>query len=199
MDLGRKKSPYEIDLYLHPKTLAGKFSKDKYGLRANGLQATEQELLKAGFRPHYSRKPIEIVPGVFFLGEIPRLTDFEKVHDRFVDQNGFHDTMPDDTALMIDRPEGAVVLLGCSHCGAVNTVRYALQNSVSKKISWIIGGCHLYEAGEEQIEKTIEAFRFFQGANISLNHCTGEEARKKIKSIFKSRYVELPENSEIEV
>ena len=110
-----------------------------------------------------AEQPLEFSPGVFFLGEIPRKTNFE---------SGVHgdDPMADDTAIAVVLDNGVFVLSGCAHSGIVNICEYAKQIS-GKSLNTVAGGFHLFEDDSAAVEGAIEYFQREKVENIYPLHC----------------------------
>jgi 7,8-dihydropterin-6-yl-methyl-4-(beta-D-ribofuranosyl)aminobenzene 5'-phosphate synthase len=137
----------------------------------------------------WTEEPMEVMPGLFATGKIPRNTDFEDVGGSFfVDENCKKaDILPDDQAMFFDTPKGLVVLLGCSHAGVVNTLDYIVKLTDKKHIFSVMGGLHLLSSSQERIERTISVFRKYDVQRISLVHCTGANATRQISNAFPDR------------
>ncbi len=123
----------------------------------------------------------EIYPGIFFSGEIPRINDYEDVGGRgkfkvLVNNELVDDTLPDDIALIIDHPEGLIVISGCAHSGVVNIIDYAVKKTGKSKILAFIGGTHLLDAAQERLDRTVEALAEFDIEKMAVCHCTGFHA-----------------------
>jgi 7,8-dihydropterin-6-yl-methyl-4-(beta-D-ribofuranosyl)aminobenzene 5'-phosphate synthase len=142
---------------------------------------------------HLEAGPVEIAPGIMTTGEIPMLTDFEKIEPMlFVRKDGkeIPDPLADDQALILDTEKGFIVLLGCAHRGVVNTLYDVAEMTGAKTIHAIIGGLHLERAPESQIQKTIEALRAFEPKIIGVTHCTGIRAIVPLINAFGSKVVQ---------
>lgn len=131
---------------------------------------------------------------VFFLGEIPRATDFEKgaANLRCVEDGvDKQDHIYDDSAIVAHlRGKGLVVLSGCAHSGIINTVRYAQRTSGIEQVHAIVGGFHLTGPDTDAvIEKTIEAFQEIGPDYIVPTHCTGRKAVMKIEKAMPEKFV----------
>jgi len=129
---------------------------------------------------------------VFLTGPVPRKTAYEKIVEPFaLDAEGkYPDLLPDDQAMWIETNDGLIVILGCAHSGAVNTVEYILGKSGRKDIRAIIGGMHLMSSDRDTIEKTALAIETWQPGLISPNHCTGDAACAYLKERFADIYQE---------
>lgn len=121
-------------------------------------------------------KPHELYPGVWITGPIPRVhpeknwTPFTKIQteDGLID-----DTIPEDQAIVIDTAEGLVVVAGCGHAGIVNTMEYARKIMGGKKIQAVIGGFHLMNATDDQLDWTASEMRDAGVRHLVGAHCTG--------------------------
>jgi 7,8-dihydropterin-6-yl-methyl-4-(beta-D-ribofuranosyl)aminobenzene 5'-phosphate synthase len=69
--------------------------------------------------------------------------------------------------------EGLVVILGCAHRGAVNTIRHAQQITGVEMVHTVIGGTHLIGASEERVLRTASAFQELGVQRVGVSHCTG--------------------------
>jgi 7,8-dihydropterin-6-yl-methyl-4-(beta-D-ribofuranosyl)aminobenzene 5'-phosphate synthase len=118
-----------------------------------------------------SSGPYQITERIWFLGEIPRLTDFESQSTPFVFEDGTPDYVPDDSALAMVLPEGLFVVTGCGHAGIVNTLEHARRITGCGKIYGVIGGFHL-KVVNSQLEETIRYLQAKKVQHIFPSHCT---------------------------
>jgi len=82
------------------------------------------------------------------------------------------DDFDEEVALAIDTEKGLVIVTGCSHNGILNIVN-DIQKRTGKKVYAVLGGFHLLDATEEQIQDTIDRFKELDVEKIGLSHCTG--------------------------
>ncbi|KPK41780.1 MAG: hypothetical protein AMJ65_08775 [Phycisphaerae bacterium SG8_4] len=181
-----------VVVYTHPAAIRPKFGRKGSETRAIGMSDSTRQVIGAhahGERVAWTEEPVEVMPGVFVTGEIPRITDFEDVGGAFyVDENcETADILPDDQALSFDTPRGLVVLLGCSHAGVVNTLDYIVKLSGDRHIDSVVGGMHLSSAYQDRIERTVKVFRKYDVQNIGFCHCTGANAAREIRNAFPGR------------
>lgn len=132
--------------------------------------------------------------GLYFLGEIPRKTDFEKGAASFVyeeDSEEKWDGIDDDTSLVANvRGKGLVVLSGCAHAGIVNTVNYAQEVTGVNDLYAVMGGFHLTGGEFESIiEPTAAALKDLAPRYIVPTHCTGRNATIKIQTEMPDQYL----------
>ncbi|GAI24289.1 unnamed protein product, partial [marine sediment metagenome] len=133
-----------------------------------------------------SPDPVEILPGIFSTGEIPRKTGFEDTGgDFFLDiECTKRDPIIDDQALYIESSQGIIVILGCAHSGVVNTLNYISKLTRQGKIFAVFGGMHLLRASKERLEATADAFARYDVQVIGPCHCTGLKAITHISHVF---------------
>lgn len=134
----------------------------------------------------------EISPGVFVTGEIPRNTNYEDVGGPFyvaVGERMVPDVIYDDMAMVINHPEGLIVISGCAHAGIINTLEYARFKTGQKKVKAFIGGTHLAGASEERMNKTISALEKLDVEQIIACHCTGFDAMVRLRNALGHRVI----------
>jgi 7,8-dihydropterin-6-yl-methyl-4-(beta-D-ribofuranosyl)aminobenzene 5'-phosphate synthase len=131
---------------------------------------------------------------VLFLGEVERLTDFEKgMPNAYFEKDGdeFWDPIEDDSGIAMNlRGKGLVVLSGCSHSGIVNTVAHARKVTGIDKVHVVMGGFHLTgPAFEPIIDKTVEGLRAFDPDYVVPTHCTGRKAVMAFEDAMPDKFI----------
>ncbi len=159
----------------HPAVLKPCFSR-KPRLRIIGMprearMAVEDRLL-------LSPQPLELVPGVFFLGEVRRSNKVEKCEGFLTASEGglTPDEMLDDTGVAINIGDGALLVTGCSHSGVVNMAEWALEVTGASRLLGVIGGFHLVGASDDRIAWTCKQLTSFSPRILAPMHCTGFKA-----------------------
>lgn len=167
-------------LIAHPNVFMKRYNpRDK---RYIGLNISQEEAAQK-FELHLSQVPVQISPNITFLGEIPRLIDFESKSTYFEDENGQPDYVPDDSALAIKTHKGLVVISGCAHAGICNTIDYAVKVTGINKVHAVFGGFHL-RSDNDQTRKTIEYFKQLNIEYIRPSHCTSLPALFRFYEAF---------------
>jgi 7,8-dihydropterin-6-yl-methyl-4-(beta-D-ribofuranosyl)aminobenzene 5'-phosphate synthase len=137
--------------------------------------------------------PSDLGLGIHVSGEIERKTSFERgMPNAFVETDGkqVHDEISDDQSIFIElEGKGIVVITGCCHAGVVNTLTCAQNLFPGQKIYALIGGLHLNNADETQMEKTINALSQLQLSHIAALHCTGYYAQRILMDHFRDRWI----------
>jgi 7,8-dihydropterin-6-yl-methyl-4-(beta-D-ribofuranosyl)aminobenzene 5'-phosphate synthase len=169
-----------IPFYIGEQYFVGTYSK-KNGVIMKINLLKREELEGLGFvRIVEVKGPTSIIPGAYFPGTIERTTDYEKLQPQFLAKNGndyVQESFPGEQALIMNaKGKGLVVLSGCAHRGIVNAVKTAQRVTGIEKVHAVIGGCHLINAKQEQILKTVADMRAINPDYIVPTHCTGYEA-----------------------
>jgi len=92
------------------------------------------------------------------------------------------DDVPDDASIVIDTPQGLVVVTGCGHAGIVNIVTKAQAMLPGLEVHAVVGGLHLLNASDEQLAWTGRELQA-RGVDYLLGvHCTGIEATYRLRA-----------------
>jgi len=143
----------------------------------NGM-ALSRDAVQAAFDLELCKAPRQLTPTVYFLGQIPRINDFESRSTLFYQLDGeekLPDFIEDDTALAVKTDQGCVVIAGCAHAGICNICDHAKAVTGQDRIHMVLGGFHLLAPGE-QLDHTIDYFRANPLDRLLPMHCTGFEA-----------------------
>jgi 7,8-dihydropterin-6-yl-methyl-4-(beta-D-ribofuranosyl)aminobenzene 5'-phosphate synthase len=158
-------------LVAHPMALATKTLGDVTEI---GTMIAEEKLSRH-FDLRLSKEPIWLTDKLVFLGEIERQNDFEAqvpIGQVVINGSEKDDYIMDDTALAYKASRGIVVITGCSHAGICNIVECAKKVCGSDRIVDIVGGFHLQDPSERQLQGTLEYMRKLQPEAVHACHCT---------------------------
>ena len=109
------------------------------------------------------------------------------------------DPYGDDMSLVIEIPEGLVVICGCCHAGLLNTLGH-VKRVFQRPILSVLGGTHLVEADETQLRRVIDVLRDVHGSpRLHLNHCTGTPALMTLARAFGDRVSHFPAGTTLEI
>lgn len=161
-------------------------------IRDIGCTFTEQEAIDADGKFVFIDNFSEIFPNIYLTGEVSRITDYEDVGAKFqCEKDGelIDDKLIDDMALIVNHPDGLIIISGCAHSGVINIIEHALKKTGRNKILAFIGGTHLITASEERMNKTVAALREYSISQIIVSHCTGFYAAAKLYNELGSRVV----------
>ena len=99
------------------------------------------------------------------------------------------DPLVDDSALIIDHPDGLIIVSGCAHSGVVNIIEHARNKTGESRILAFIGGTHLITASQERVDNTISALDSFSISKIIVSHCTGFYAAARLYNSLGERVI----------
>lgn len=162
-------------VFMHPDALLPRFSRHGGRSRAIGMPEDARSASQSCDRLEQTAQPVEIFPGLYTTGSIPRKNTVEDTGGPFfLDAAGVQpDPIEDDQALWVDTPAGLVVVLGCAHAGVINTLEHIRSLAGERPIRALLGGMHLAPASPARLEWTIAELRKFQPKQIMPMHCTG--------------------------
>jgi len=191
----------EIPIFLHKDAFL-----DRYSVAAGkkfhiGIPYSKEYLESMGANFVFVENILEIVPGLFLSGSIPRETDYEKGDSNLViekDGKTIKDPILDDMALYTIKDNGLIALTGCAHAGIINIIRYGLKVLKTDKLFAIVGGTHLGPASPEQRESTISDLLDAKPAIVAANHCTGFSMMTRLKDSFGDRFIAAFVGTEID-
>ena len=191
--LGSRKMP----LLLHPDALLERKVIFPDGHEINLPPPDYRVLSHEGIELIEERAPSYLLGGLIMVtGQVHRSTDFEKgfpVHYAKVAGKWQPDPLiHDDQAVVVNlKGKGLVVLTGCGHAGAINTIRHAQTITGVSQVHAVIGGFHLTGAiFEPIIAPTIAALKQIRPQMIVPAHCTGWRATHAIAREFPDAFVQ---------
>ena len=89
--------------------------------------------------------------------------------------------------LLVQTPEGIVLITGCAHPGIVNIVRHA-KEQLNADIYMALGGFHLAGADAERIRDVVRETQELGVQAIAPCHCSGDLARELFKEAYGENY-----------
>lgn len=168
-------------LITHPAAFSKRFGKsDRHYV---GLSLSKKEVQQK-FDLTETINNYQISTNLFFLGEIPRLNNFESQETSFTFENGEDDFVSDDSALAAIVNNELVVITGCSHSGICNICEQAKKITGISKIKAVIGGFHLKYQNRQTLG-TIEYFKKNKVEKLFPSHCTELPALAAFYDAFK--------------
>jgi 7,8-dihydropterin-6-yl-methyl-4-(beta-D-ribofuranosyl)aminobenzene 5'-phosphate synthase len=177
--LGEKKMP----LLLHPDAFLERKVIFPDGHEINLPPPDRRILSQDGIEFIEERGPSYVLGGlVLVTGQVHRTTSFETgfpLHHALRDGEWQKDPyIHDDQAVVVNvKEKGLVVLTGCGHAGAINTIKQARELTGVQKIHAVIGGFHLSgPLFEPIIAPTVAALKEMNPALVVPAHCTGWKA-----------------------
>ncbi|MGH7525386.1 MAG: MBL fold metallo-hydrolase [Gemmatimonadales bacterium] len=154
------------------------------GQETNQMIARRAAYEAAGGRFLIHRRPVEIIPGVWLTGQVPRRhpeRNWPHTGRLKTPEGVVEDSIPEDASLVIDTPQGLVVIIGCGHAGVINTIEYARKTVRPVPAYAVIGGLHLFRSSDEALGWTAMKLKEFGLVHLLGAHCTGIEAVFRIR------------------
>lgn len=157
--------------------------------RANGGEDNEMIAIKktyeatgGAFIEH--ENAAEIFPGAWLTGPVPRVYPERNwsVTGKVRTPEGLvEDTIPEDQSLVLNTPQGLVLISGCGHAGVINILTFARSEFPNASVHAILGGLHLFAASDAQIDWTADKLKEMGTAHLLGAHCTGIESVYRIR------------------
>lgn len=167
-------------LLCHPDCFVNRYRKQRNGHLGLSLSRTE---IENRYDLTLSRDQVQISQHLYFLGEVPRINDFEAKATKYMLDGGNEDYIMDDSGLACITGKGLVVISGCAHSGICNMVEHARKVTGINRVEGVIGGFHL-RAINDQTRKTIEYLKSTGIKRVYPSHCTTEPALERFYDAF---------------
>lgn len=130
--------------------------------------------------------PVELFPGVWLTGPVPRKHPERnwsgRARVKLADGQIVEDTIADDMALVINTAAGLVIVTGCGHAGVINIVEQARAVVRAAPVHALIGGIHLFNASDATLAWTGARLREFGLEHFIGAHCTGIETVYRLRT-----------------
>src|SRR5579862_384916 len=126
----------------------------------------------------------EIFPGAWLTGPVPRVYPERNWSDAGKVQTPaglVEDNIPEDQSLVINTPQGLVLISGCGHAGVINTLTMAEGEFPNEPVYAILGGFHLFPATDAQVDWTADKLKGFGTSYLLGAHCTGIDSVYRIR------------------
>ena len=180
---------------MHPDAILPKFAVAKNPdepHRVIGLPWRIEQINHLAELLTYNRSTMQIGENMYLCSGIPAVTDFEPLASNLlVEKNNqlMADLMHDEQILVCTCQKGLAVILGCSHPGVVNCLKFVKLFFAELPIVAIIGGMHLEQADPHRLQKTIDYFLEQDIQKIIPLHCTGQHAVWTMKQALGDRVI----------
>lgn len=170
----------EVEVIAHPDIWALKYAKRPEGLEEYIGVPFPREVAEAlGASFNLTKEPVWINENIVTSGEIPMITDYEKIDPTLYVKEGDElkpDPLWDDQALFVKSDKGLIIILGCAHRGMINTIEHAQRLTGVESIYAVIGGTHLVSASRQRLDLTLAELSSLGVERLGVSHCTGLSA-----------------------
>lgn len=173
--------PYaaNIELIAHPDAFAHKQLDSGLNI-GSGVTCPELEKI---FMLTLTKEPYWLTDRLVYLGEIPRVFDFENREPINLTRNEAGQLVPDplidDTAMAYKGEAGIYVITGCSHSGICNIIEQAKRVCGDERVAGVIGGFHLFGV-TDQLAATIDYLTSQHIGLLAPCHCVNFPAKAAI-------------------
>jgi 7,8-dihydropterin-6-yl-methyl-4-(beta-D-ribofuranosyl)aminobenzene 5'-phosphate synthase len=97
-----------------------------------------------------------------------------------------------EQSLVVTPPNSDLgIITGCAHPGIVNIVKKVKQDFPGSPIEFVIGGFHLKDLSEVQIDRIAKELKELGVKTVGPAHCSGKIAKNIFKEIYKENYIEI--------
>jgi len=170
-------------LLCHPACFVKRYRKE--GGANLGITLSKDEI-ESNFALEVSADPLRLTEHLYFLGEIPRINNFEAKSPKYILEGGMPDHLVDDSALACVTDKGVVVISGCAHSGICNVIEHARKVTGVDRVEAVVGGFHL-RANNEQTKRTIQYLSDLNIPGIYPSHCTLGPALASFYEAFETK------------
>ena len=140
--------------------------------------ALEAAVQGAGGRIVSVREPRLIFPGAMVTGDLG---------EAIVEQ-----------ALVLDTPQGSVVVTGCAHPGIVFILE-RVKEIRKAGLAAVLGGFHLFQTPPLEVAKIVTRFKDLGVGRVGASHCTGVAAIEMFRKSYGADFIELGVGRRIEL
>ncbi|MEW5691722.1 MAG: MBL fold metallo-hydrolase [Candidatus Hydrogenedentota bacterium] len=103
-----------------------------------------------------------------------------------------------EQAMVIKTQKGISIVCGCAHPGILNIVN-EVKRFFKENIYLIIGGLHLKESTQEQIEEVVHRLKLERIIKIAPTHCTGKIGTNLLAKEYVDNFVQVKQGCVIEI
>lgn len=153
----------------------------------NRMLEIKEELEADGVTFTIYKESFELFPGVWITGPIDRIHPEKNYGGKWkiATKNGsVIDNIPEDQSLVINTKKGFVIVAGCGHAGIINTLEHVKSEIHDKNMYAIVGGFHLVQATDKELEWTAQHLNRFGVSKIIGAHCTGINSLYTLRSLL---------------
>ena len=103
-----------------------------------------------------------------------------------------------EQALILQAPQGLIVITGCAHPGIV-AILEKVREVFQEEVLLVMGGFHLMHTDVNEIKEVISSFQRLGVRYVGPGHCSGDGARRLFQEAYGNTYVPLGVGMEIHI
>lgn len=161
---------------------------DGSGSERNYLLTIRKEYEDLGGQFVIYKSAKQIFPGAWLTGPVARKYPERNWSTRYQIKtpggDAGEDNLPEDSSLVLDTAQGLILISGCGHAGIINTLEQARRDVRNAPIHAAIGGFHLFEATDANLEWTASKLKEMQVRGFLGAHCTGIEPVYRLRQLL---------------
>jgi len=131
-----------------------------------------------------SDKLLEVANDIFVTGEIAG-----RYNDKYIAEQ----------ALIVKTTNGITIVTGCSHPGILKVISKVRDCFLEEDIYLVFGGFHLKNTDKREIQTIADEFKKLSIRNVGPTHCSGKDAEKIFKKLYKDNFIPISVGGSIEV
>lgn len=116
------------------------------------------------------------------------ISGFEKITEKMYSTGGMGKGIKEQ-ALVLDSPQGLVIITGCAHPGILSIIK-KVKKEFKRDIYLVMGGFHLGGYGKKEAEEIVKVFKKEGVKKVAPSHCTGEISIKEFKKQYEDDFIE---------
>lgn len=164
-------------LYIGKNYFLKKYAKtnDESVIDYLGPNFDERYLIEKQIRINTVKDVIPLSPTIHVISNFTNSSLKKDKNQRFIlktSSSFINDTFEDEVALVLEKENELILIVGCSHPGIVEMVKQ-VNSTFTKKVSTIIGGTHLSKANDETRIKIANDLSNLGIKTTYLCHCSG--------------------------
>lgn len=169
-------------IWIPAGALMPRWHRAESGLRDIALPQTVRERLVVG-RSRWTEVagPVRIGEGVWLTGPIPgarpEWAHRDLLRNEIMD---IPDDVPEEQALVLETPDGLVVVVGCAHFGVDNLLDFLAASFPGRPPRSLVGGLHLESAPQQELSRQADRLRDLGVRCVVPCHCSGPTTAAKL-------------------
>lgn len=155
---------------------------------------SRENIEKNGGKLNLTKEYFEIFPGALSTGQIERNTGTKPTgyYNKLEEDKYENDYFLDDMSLVFNlKDRGLFIVTGCSHAGIVEILEHSVEITGNDKVYGIIGGLHLLNKNEVQINEILGKLEKYDMEFVSAGHCTGLAAEYLLSKKYGEKFESL--------
>ncbi|HQF55180.1 MAG TPA: MBL fold metallo-hydrolase [Fibrobacteria bacterium] len=173
-------------IWIPSGALLPRWHRSKSGNRDIALpQVVRSRLIVERKRWQEVSEPVELGSGIWITGPVPGArpdwTHRDLWRNELLD---IPDDVPEEQAMVLDMPDGMVVVAGCAHYGIDNLLDRLGSLFPGRPLVSLVGGMHLESAPTQVVDRMVERLVAMGSRCLVPCHCSGWAAQARLHGKF---------------